>query len=143
MSCLPGYYSTLDATIKRQSGGPYFCEPCEPGTFAAAAGSTACTACPLGTYAVGFGHSDCTACALPGVAPSAQTTAVVAAYDPRQCVSCWPGTQNCTECVPGEYQDSGGQVTCIECPVGHACPNPNATSPTPCLPGTQTLPPPQ
>ena len=83
----------------------------------------------------GFGSSTCTACALPGVAPTAQTTVVPAASSPTQCKACWPGTQNCSGCVPGEYQDAGGQVICLVCPVGHECPNATAKSATPCASG--------
>ena len=106
MSCLPGYFSATNATAKRQRGGPYECAPCEPGTFSASSGATACEPCGMGTYAVGFGSSACTACALFNTSASAQTTAIIAAYDPRQCVKCWPGTKKCEECVQGEYQVS-------------------------------------
>ena len=65
-----------------------------------------------------------------------QTTVIHAAYDPNQCVSCLPGTQNCEACVIGEYQNLGGQVTCLECPAGHFCPTPTMATPTPCAAGT-------
>ena len=154
-----GFFSAMNSDLKGQRGGPYLCESCEPGTFSDSAGATACSSCGLGTYSTGtllimvkhvffecfadsdlsflpgFGSSTCTACALPGVAPTAQTTVVPAASSPTQCKACWPGTQNCSGCVPGEYQDAGGQVICLVCPVGHECPNATAKSATPCASG--------
>ncbi|KAF1322888.1 Tyrosine-protein kinase ephrin type a/b receptor-like, partial [Globisporangium splendens] len=73
------------------------CEPCPPGTFAAASGSLQCTPCPVGNFA---GQEGATSC---DVAP-------IGTYVDRE------GAWNPIRCPPNHFADFPGSLSCEECP---------------------------
>ena len=131
LSCLPGTFSSAPQQQKQTLGGPYSCLPCEQGFFAEGVGSAACLPCPANTYATAAGSTACTAC------PPGKYTPLPAAYTPRQCANCAPGTGSCVQCVPGAYQVLGGQTYCEIVPAGFFSSGSDLTSaPVPCPAGT-------
>ena len=128
LSCLPGSASQGSSSGDGR-GGPYHCDLCPLGTFAADVASTVCRLCPSGTFANTTGASACWACP-----PNHYTHE--GAMHAAACSPCAPGTGSCKDCVEGEYQDKSAQYECRPCPPGTFSDHANASSCTVCPSGS-------
>ena len=108
--------------------------PCLPGKYCIA-GSTTEVDCPAGTQnpnssAVSIG--DCRTCSAGTACPVGSATespCAVGQYAPNN------GSEACTVCPSGKFQDELGQTGCTICGAGHYCTE-GARQQTPCAPGT-------
>ena len=125
LSCLPGSFSALNASIKASTGGPYACEKCPRGSYSTAIGSSSCELCPSSTFSVTDGSTACDNC------PEGFWTEEGAQTE-EACSPCPPGSGNCVTCAAGNYQSRSAQIFCIPCPRGYVSSKSNQTTCEPC-----------
>jgi hypothetical protein len=109
---------------------------CAPGSYSAAPGSAACTPCPAGTAAISAapGQNSSSNCAVCPAGTSSFAGALTCSPCARGTAAPNAGTAgNCTACLPGLYQGSTGQTSCVACPAGSTSTVVGATSASSCL----------
>ncbi|GMH73197.1 hypothetical protein TL16_g06118 [Triparma laevis f. inornata] len=111
--CNPGYYSN-------DPNGASTCTLC-PNDMVSSSGASVCSACPAGYDCSGGETVICD----PGKYSNGDTAGCV----PTDHNSCLPGSyqpstsqSSCLACPPGKYQNHEGQDACINCPPGFFCP---------------------
>ena len=110
------------------------CSSCDPGTYAADAGSTVCTLCAAGTFANTSSSSACLPCQMGTFLPFPGGTSLL------QCLNCQPGSYStapgaatCTKCAAGTYVADEGSTQCLPCAPGTFQPLTGATTQQQCL----------
>lgn len=161
VTCTPCDYNTYQPNYNQAS-----CITCPNGGFTLSTGQTVCSnclggtflnsttkqciPCSLGYYSTGLNQASCTACGpnqVSGIYSYAITGATTCSYClsgqtvvNEVCVDCPVGKfqygTTCTNCLPGSFNNQGGQVSCLSCPPGQYNNLPAQQGCFPCAAGT-------
>eukprot|EP00162_Nutomonas_longa_P014708 comp22070_c0_seq1/m.51091 comp22070_c0_seq1/g.51091 ORF comp22070_c0_seq1/g.51091 comp22070_c0_seq1/m.51091 type:complete len:691 (-) comp22070_c0_seq1:84-2156(-) len=75
------------------------CQPCSPGYFSSAPGSTACSPCAPGSFAPAFNATACEQCPAGSISPRS-------------------AAKSCDLCGDAQFQPEQGKTKCESCPAG-------------------------
>ncbi|KAE9339778.1 hypothetical protein PF008_g11412 [Phytophthora fragariae] len=113
-----GYESSEAAAVAVKCGAGTFndgtrrtCQPCPPGTFAAATGAQMCSPCEKGSFAAIEGSSKCEN--SPAGSFTSNKSATRAELCPPNHIAATEGLSVCTQCQPPSFSFLTGGVECI------------------------------